>query len=84
MHFKVKTLFFLVIVVLNLGIVDFASSANSRIAGGDSHTLALKSDGTVWAWGENWYGQLGDGTTALRYNPVQVVGLGGACPPSLF
>ena len=33
-----------------------------RIVGGESHTIALKSDGTLWAWGGNWVGQLGDGT----------------------
>ena len=33
------------------------------IAGGDTHSLALKDDGTVWAWGDNRYGQLGNGTT---------------------
>ena len=32
------------------------------VAAGDRHSLALKSDGTVWAWGSNDYGQLGDGT----------------------
>ncbi len=31
------------------------------VAGGGNHTLALKNDGTVWAWGANNYGQLGDG-----------------------
>ncbi len=41
------------------------------------HSLALKSDGTVWAWGWNGYGQLGDGTTTSRYTPVQVSGLTG-------
>ena len=44
----------------------------SRIAAGLDHNLALKSDGTVWAWGWNDYGQLGDGTMQLRALPVQV------------
>jgi alpha-tubulin suppressor-like RCC1 family protein len=46
------------------------------IAAGDTHTVALKSDGTVWTWGDNSFGQLGDGTTTLRTTPVQVSGLG--------
>ncbi|HSN57776.1 MAG TPA: hypothetical protein VLT32_24120 [Candidatus Sulfomarinibacteraceae bacterium] len=37
--------------------------------------LALKADGTVWAWGYNGYGQIGDGTTEDRLTPVQVPGL---------
>jgi alpha-tubulin suppressor-like RCC1 family protein len=36
------------------------------VAVGGSTTLALKSDGTIWGWGANYYGQLGDGTTALQ------------------
>ncbi|MBI5778435.1 MAG: putative Ig domain-containing protein [Planctomycetes bacterium] len=49
------------------------------IAGGSYHSIAaLSSDGTVWTWGNNWYGQLGDGTTTNRLTPVQVSGLTGA------
>ena len=42
------------------------------VAGAHSNSLALKRDGTVWAWGDNEHGQLGDGTTADRSTPVQV------------
>ena len=44
------------------------------VAGGPEHSVALKSDGTVWAWGLNNSGQLGDGSTIQRLKPVQVVG----------
>lgn len=47
------------------------------IAAGGSHSLALRSDGTVWAWGANSLGQLGDGTTTLRESAVRVAGLNG-------
>ena len=50
------------------------------IAGGDYHSLALKSDGTVWAWGDNQFGDLGDGSTTQRLTPVQVTGLSAASP----
>jgi alpha-tubulin suppressor-like RCC1 family protein len=46
-----------------------------QVAAGFDSSLALRSDGTVWAWGFNQDGQLGDGTTTSRLTPVQVVGL---------
>jgi hypothetical protein len=49
----------------------------TAIAAGDRHILVLKGDGTVWAWGDNSYGQLGDGGTTSSPTPVQVVGLTG-------
>jgi len=33
---------------------------------------ALRTDGTLWAWGRNNWGQLGDGTTTNRSSPVQI------------
>ncbi|MFC1857237.1 putative Ig domain-containing protein, partial [Thermodesulfobacteriota bacterium] len=48
-----------------------------QISGGRYHTLSLKDDGTVLAWGGNYFGQLGDGTTEDRYFPTKVKGVGG-------
>jgi alpha-tubulin suppressor-like RCC1 family protein len=41
------------------------------ISSGATHTVALKTNGTLWAWGYNGYGQLGDGTTSSRSTPTQ-------------
>ena len=46
-----------------------------KISGGGGHTLAIKADGTVWAWGYNISGQLGDGSNTDITTPVQVVHL---------
>ncbi|WP_068468395.1 PKD-like domain-containing protein [Candidatus Protochlamydia phocaeensis] len=45
------------------------------LSGGSYHSLALREDGTVWAWGDNADGQLGNGTNAISYIPVQVGGI---------
>ncbi|MEI6727059.1 MAG: hypothetical protein WCN81_12655, partial [Actinomycetes bacterium] len=44
------------------------------IAAGDAHTAAVRSDGTLWAWGSDQYGQLGNGaaTTADQAAPGQI------------
>lgn len=47
----------------------------TAIAAGAYHSLAVKNDGTVWAWGDNGQGQLGDKTKTDRTTPVQVQGL---------
>ena len=39
------------------------------VAAGGDHTVAVRTDGTLWAWGDNGYGQLGDGTTTDRHSP---------------
>jgi signal peptidase I len=44
-------------------------------AGGEAHTCAVKTDGTVWCWGRNDKGQLGNGTTTSTTSPVQVSGI---------
>lgn len=55
----------------NLGFLTDVAS----ISAGRYHSVVLKNDGTVWAWGWNYYGELGDGTTVQRTTPVQVSGL---------
>ena len=42
------------------------------IAAGSGHSLALDKDGTVWAWGDNMFGQLGTGRVLTISDPIQV------------
>lgn len=46
-----------------------------KITSGDTYSMVLKADGTVWAFGKNHRGNLGDGTTNHSAVPVQVTGL---------
>jgi alpha-tubulin suppressor-like RCC1 family protein len=43
-----------------------------EISAGSGHSLAIRSDDTLWAWGDNRDGQLGDGTTISKSTPVQI------------
>ena len=55
--------------------VQIGTDTNWRqiaVSGGGDHTVALKNDGTLWAWGYNNEGQLGDGTFVDRRSPVQI------------
>lgn len=53
------------------------SSDFTAVVTGEHHGLALHVNGTVWSWGDNKYGQLGDGTTVSRAEPRPVPGLKG-------
>jgi alpha-tubulin suppressor-like RCC1 family protein len=63
-----------------LSISSFGSlasvSAIVGVASGNGHTAALDSTGKVHAWGDNGYGQLGRGTTAVSYLPLAVSSYG--------
>jgi alpha-tubulin suppressor-like RCC1 family protein len=52
--------------------VDLPSGTFTAVAAGSGHSLALTSDGAVFAWGANLFGQLGDGTTRATETPVAV------------
>ena len=52
-------------------VTTFAGGTNwKQVSGGFTHTTAIKTDGTLWTWGFNSYGQLGDNTTTQRNTPV--------------
>ena len=53
-------------------VVTITVNAWAAVSCGQFHTMALKTDGTLWAWGDNSYGQLGLGSTAQKNSPTQV------------
>jgi len=54
---------------------SITNDSRSRMATGKSHSCLVRENGTVWCWGENRYGQLGDGTTLDHLSPVSVGGI---------
>ena len=46
----------------------------SKVSGTRSSSVAFKTDGTLWTWGNNSFGQLGDGTTVSRCSPGTIAG----------
>jgi alpha-tubulin suppressor-like RCC1 family protein len=55
----------------------------TAIATGDYHSLAIGSDGNLYAWGDNQYGELGDGTTTDRYSPEAITLAAGVTPTAI-
>lgn len=44
----------------------------ANVVTSDKHTVAIKTDGSLWTWGSNYKGRLGDGTEITRYRPVLI------------
>jgi len=56
------------------GFTDWVQVSGGGGFGGNNHSLGLRANGTLWAWGNNANGQLGDNATAAKSSPVSVVG----------
>ena len=63
--------------VISAPIVVSDLTGVTQVSAGWGHGISVLEDGSVWTWGYNAYGQLGDGTTTTRRSPVQVSGLTG-------
>jgi alpha-tubulin suppressor-like RCC1 family protein len=59
--------------VLTAAVTDWSSLI--KVSGGGIHSAALKSDGTVWTWGNNAHGQLGHGNTLQRTVATRILNL---------
>ena len=70
--------FLIMLAALPIGISGWNAPAMAaepvivQIAAGKNHSLALFSDGSLYAWGNNHYGQLGDGTNINKNTPVKI------------
>jgi alpha-tubulin suppressor-like RCC1 family protein len=49
-----------------------ADTTWAKLAVSPEHAMAIKTDGTLWAWGYNPFSNLGDGTTTTRFSPIQI------------
>ncbi|MFA6150794.1 MAG: T9SS type A sorting domain-containing protein [Chitinophagaceae bacterium] len=52
--------------------VGAGTSDWKSVSAGNHFSLAIKTNGTLWGWGDNNYGELGNGSTTDEYNPVQI------------
>ena len=60
--------------VISAGTIAIAFGGQiSTVSAGSGHTMAIDNDGTLWAWGDNSQGQLGDGTLISRRSPVRIM-----------
>jgi hypothetical protein len=59
--------------IIQLFSEGICAATQPAIAAGMAHSLFLKSDGSVWACGANWGGQLGDGTYSDQHAPIHVI-----------
>src|SRR5690242_4572338 len=54
------------VILAALGMADVSLGATPQVKAGENHTVMLRSNGTLWTCGDNFRGQLGDGTTTAK------------------
>ena len=59
--------------VLDDDTVLYAKWSAGMVSAGNFHTLKIDAEGSLWAWGSNNAGQIGDGTQVARYLPVRIM-----------
>ena len=80
----ISLLFTFAIILLQVQTIGIFLASESRtgieaepvprsLVAGSRHTLTIKCDGSLWAWGDNGSGQLGDDTTMVRRSPVKIM-----------
>lgn len=57
----------------NHSFIDVAATASAQGSTSASPALGLKSDGSIWAWGQNIYGGLATGDSLFRMSPVKII-----------
>ena len=62
----------ILLLFLILSCFQIKAQCIQSIAAGYNHNIIIKPDGTMWAWGNNGNGQLGDGTTTQKNAPVKI------------
>lgn len=68
MNMKKFSAIILILCAINL----VSAQCFKKIYAGYNHFIAINQDGTLWAWGKNTQGQLGDGSTVDKITPVQI------------
>jgi len=66
----IASLFFLAFLIISRSAVELKMIAR-QVTAGNYHTLAIKTDGSLWSWGLNNYGQLGFGNTRNSHSPAK-------------